>query len=338
MTRPEAEIPSSMRAVLISEPGNPEVMKISSADVPVPGQGEILVRVQAAGINRPDIMQRKGLYPPPPGASPLLGLEIAGEVVASGPGVTRFHTGDRVCALANGGGYAQYCVVPESQSLPWPEGFDAVRAAALPETFFTVWSNLFLTAGLRNGDRVLIHGGTGGIGTAAIQLARAFGATVFATAGSPEKCQVCEELGATAINYRETDFVERISELTGAAGVDIILDVMGGAYFDRNLRCLAQDGRLVIIALQGGVKAENVNVARIMTKRLNITGTTLRPRPASYKAQIARELEEKVWPVLAAGEVRPLIFQVFPFDDVVAAHQMMEEGDHIGKIVLTFEE
>lgn len=333
-----SRLPENMRAVIVTEPGGPEVMQIGEMPLPEPAQGEVLVRVHAAGVNRPDIMQRKGLYPPPPGASPLLGLEISGEIVGLGsdigkvlPGVA---LGQKICALVNGGGYAEYCVVPATQVLPLPENLDMIQAAALPETFFTVWSNLFLTAHMKAGDRILVHGGTGGIGTAAIQIARAFGADVFATAGTAEKCQACENLGAKSINYRDEDFVERIHEMTDGQGVDIILDMIGGSYCERNLKALALDGRLVIIALQGGAKADGVNLARIMTRRLHVTGTTLRPRSSEYKGDVAKSLYEKVWPLIADGEIRPLVHDVFAFDDVVGAHKLMEEGSHIGKIVL----
>lgn len=330
-------LPSSMKAIVIDKPGDPDVMALADVPLPVPGPDEVLVRVMACGVNRPDVMQRKGLYPPPPGASPLLGLEVAGEVVALGPsdGKTPLPAlGSRVCALANGGGYAEYCVVPGGQCLPWPKGFDAVMAAALPETFFTVWSNLFLTAHLRAGEKVLIHGGSSGIGTAAIQIARAFGAIPYVTAGSTDKCELCEKLGATPINYREEDFVARIAEFTHEQGVNVILDMVGGPYLDRNLRCLAPDGRLVIIALQGGAKAQEVGLARLMTRRLTVTGTTLRPRSAVYKARVAHDLREQVWPKLENGEIRPLIHATFPLADAAEAHRLMESSTHSGKIVL----
>lgn len=335
-------IPPTMQAIVLDQPGGPEVLDLGDEPVPTPRPGEVLVRVFASGVNRPDVMQRQGIYPPPPGASPLLGLEIAGEVVALGPTADdapppTLAIGDRVCALANGGGYADYCAVPTGQCLPWPKGFDAVQAAALPETFFTVWTNLFITAGLRSGERVLIHGGSSGIGTTAIQMARAFGAEVYATAGSAEKCAVCETLGAKAINYRNEDFVERIGALTGGKGVNVILDIVGGSYLDRNLRCLSEEGRIVIIALQGGAKASEVGLARLMTKRLTITGTTLRPRDSAFKARVAQELLKNVWPKLDAGEIAPLIHATFPLAQAAAAHRMMEDGTHSGKIVLLHE-
>ncbi|GAN86844.1 NAD(P)H-quinone oxidoreductase [Komagataeibacter intermedius] len=331
-------IPDTMQAITFSQPGGPDSLCISTLPVPRPTGGDVLVRVMAAGVNRPDIMQRQGLYPPPPGASPLLGLEVAGEVVATGPDVPAdgFPTiGARVCALVNGGGYARYCTVPAGQCLPWPTGFDAIHAAALPETFFTVWSNLFMTAGLKPGESVLVHGGTSGIGTTAIQLVRAMGGTVYATAGTQDKCTLCTALGATAaINYRTEDFPQRIKDLTDGRGVNAILDMIGGAYLDGNLRSLATAGRLVIIALQGGAKADGVSLARIMTRRLVITGSTLRPRDAAYKATIARQLEERVWPLLARRSIRPIIHATFPFARVADAHKLMENGTHMGKIML----
>lgn len=330
-------VPTSMQAVCFTDPGEPDVLHLETLQVPQPGRGEVLVRVMAAGVNRPDLMQRKGLYPPPPGACPRLGLEIAGEVVACGlpqDGTPMPAQGSRVCALTNGGGYAQYCLVPAGQCLPWPTGFTAEQAAALPETYFTVWSNLFMPTPPAQGARVLIHGGTSGIGTTAIQLVKAFGGQAFATAGSPEKCALCEELGATAINYRTEDFLIRIRELTHDKGVNIILDMIGGAYFNRNLKSLAMDGRLIIIALQGGAKAEQADLARIMTRRLIVTGSSLRPRDSGNKARIARELHEHVWPLLDKGAIRPLIHAVFPLDQAAQAHKALEDGQHIGKIVL----
>lgn len=334
-------LPVMMQAVTYADPGAPDVMTLSDVPVPAPKEGEVLVRVMAAGINRPDIMQRQGLYPPPPGASPILGLEIAGEVVARGPGIPddAFPAlGARVCALSNGGGYAQYCTVPAGQCLPWPTGFDALHAAALPETFFTVWSNIFMTASMRAGDRVLIHGGSSGIGTVAIQLVRQMGGIAYVTAGTPEKTELCTAIGAdAAINYRTEDFVARIAELTDGKGVNIILDMIGGSYLERNLKCLAPEGRLVIIALQGGARAENVGLARIMTRRLVVTGTTLRPRNSAYKAEIARQLEQHVWPLLEKKAVRPLIHATFPLARVVDAHKLMENGTHSGKILLNLQ-
>jgi putative PIG3 family NAD(P)H quinone oxidoreductase len=322
----------------LSAPGGPENLAVVQGDVPAVRPGEILVRVEAAGINRPDVLQRKGEYPPPPDASPILGLEIAGKIVALGEGVTGHAVGDRVCALANGGGYAQYCAVPATQALPFPKGYDAVKAAALPETFFTVWANLFMMAELKAGESVLIHGGSSGIGTTAIQLAAALGARVFATAGSAEKCEACLGLGASrAINYRNEDFAAVIAEETGRIGVDVILDMIGAAYFERNLKSLARDGRLSIIAFLGGAVAERVNLAPIMLKRLRVTGSAMRPRTAAEKRAIREELLAKVWPLLEAGRVTPVVHAVMPYAEAAAAHRMMEEGDHIGKIVLTFD-
>ena len=327
----------SMRHVALSGFGAPDVMSIAAGPRPTPGPGEVLVKVTAAGVNRPDVAQRQGNYPPPPGASPILGLEGAGTVAALGEGVTGFAVGDRVCGLANGGGYAEFCILPEGQVLPAPDGMDDVSAAALPETFFTVWANLFMMAGLEKGKSVLIHGGTSGIGTTAIQLAKAFGAsTIFTTAGSSDKCAAAERLGAdVAVNYREQDFSEVIKEKTG--GVDIILDMIGGAYFQRNLSALAKDVFLSIIAFLGGPKVENANLLPIMVKRLKVTGSTMRPRTDAEKREIRDELLEKVWPLIAAGKVKPVIDRVFAFEDVVEAHRRMEGGDHIGKIVLTFD-
>ncbi|MCD1634692.1 NAD(P)H-quinone oxidoreductase [Martelella mediterranea] len=326
-----------MRHVALGGFGAPDVMSIASGPRPTPGPGEVLVKVAAAGVNRPDVAQRQGNYPPPPGASPILGLEVAGTVAALGEGVTGFAVGDRVCGLANGGGYAEFCILPEGQVLPVPDGIDDVSAAGLPETFFTVWANLFMMAGLEKGKSVLIHGGTSGIGTTAIQLAKAFGAsTIFTTAGSADKCAAAERLGAdVAINYREQDFSEVIKEKIG--GVDIILDIIGGAYFQRNLSALAKDGCLSIIAFLGGPKVENANLMPIMLKRLKVTGSTMRPRTDAEKREIRDELLEKVWPLIAAGKVKPVIDRVFAFEDVVEAHRRMEGGDHIGKIVLTFD-
>ena len=327
----------SMRHVALGGFGAPDVMSIASGPRPTPGPGEVLVKVAAAGVNRPDVAQRQGNYPPPPGASPILGLEVAGTVAALGEGGNGFAVGDRVCGLANGGGYAEFCILPEGQVLPVPDGMDDISAAALPETFFTVWANLFMMAGLEKGKSVLIHGGTSGIGTTAIQLAKAFGAsTIFTTAGSAEKCAAAERLGAdVAINYREKDFSEVIKETSG--GVDIILDMIGGAYFQRNLSALSRDGCLSIIAFLGGPKVENANLMPIMLKRLKVTGSTMRPRTDAEKREIRDELLEKVWPLIAAGKVKPVIDRVFAFEDVVEAHRRMEGGDHIGKIVLTFD-
>ncbi len=328
-------LPSTMRYVDLPAHGGPEVMVLATGPIPQPRAGEILVRVEAAGVNRPDVAQRQGAYPPPKDASPVLGLEIAGEVVELGEGVTDVAIGDRVCALANGGGYAEYCTVPATQALSFPKGYDAVKAAALPETFFTVWANLFQMAGLTEGETVLIHGGSSGIGTTAIQLAKAFGATVYTTAGSAEKCAACMDLGAArAINYKAEDFVEIIKEATGGKGVDVILDMIGAAYFDRNLQILAKDGCLSIIAFLGGSTVEKANLAPIMVKRLTVTGSTMRPRSQEEKRAIRDELMSQVWPRIESGEVAPVIHAVLPFDQVVEAHRLMESSAHIGKIVL----
>ncbi|MDK4726488.1 NAD(P)H-quinone oxidoreductase [Rhizobium phaseoli] len=328
-------LPQEMRFVDLKSFGTPEVMAIGRRPLPVPGEGQVLVRAAAIGVNRPDIAQRQGSYPPPKDASPILGLELSGEIVAVGPDVTDHAVGDKVCGLANGGAYAEYCLLPSGQILPFPKGYDAVQAAALPETFFTVWANLFQMAGLTEGETVLIHGGTSGIGTTAIQLARAFGAAVYATAGSPKKCEACERLGAKrAINYRSEDFAEVIRAETGQ-GVDIILDMIGAAYFERNLASLAKDGCLSIIAFLGGAVAEKINLSPIMVKRLTVTGSTMRPRTTEEKRAIRDDLLAEVWPLLEAGTVAPVVHKVFAFEDVVAAHRLLEDGSHIGKIMLT---
>jgi NADPH2:quinone reductase len=328
-------LPDTMSFIEVAQPGGPEGMRLARGPVPQPRDGEVLIRVEAAGVNRPDIQQRKGLYPPPPGASPHLGLEVAGEVVAAGPGVS-LAVGSKVCGLANGGGYAEYCAVPATQCLPWPTGYDAVRAAALPETFFTVWANLFDIGRLSAGESVLVHGGTSGIGTTAIQLARAFGARAYATAGSAAKCEACVKLGAdAAINYKDADFADGIKQFTNGAGVNVVLDMVGGPYMQRNLRCLAMDGRLVLIAFLGGAKVEQLDLTTIMTRRLTVTGSTMRPRTAAQKGAIAQELLAKAWPKLEDGSVAPVIHATFPLAEIEAAHRMMESSDHIGKIILT---
>jgi putative PIG3 family NAD(P)H quinone oxidoreductase len=325
-----------MRYIDLPSFGAPDVMTAATGPLPSVRPGEILVRVEAAGINRPDVQQRKGAYPPPKDASPILGLEIAGEVVALGEGVSTFKIGDKVCALANGGGYAEYCAVPAGQALFWPKGYDAVKAAALPETFFTVWANLFQMAGLTEGESVLIHGGSSGIGTTAIQLAKAFGATVYATAGSREKCEACEKLGAKrGIDYKTEDFAEVIKAETGGKGVDAVLDMIGADYLEKNLSILAKDGCLSIIAFLGGNVAEKVNLTPIMVKRLTVTGSTMRPRTADEKQAIRDDLLAEVWPLLEKGEVAPVIHAVLPFAKVAEAHRLMEESNHIGKIILT---
>jgi len=304
--------------------------------VPDPKPDEVLIRVQAAGVNRPDVAQRQGSYPPPPGASPLLGLEVAGEVVAVGPQAGAWQVGDKVCALTNGGGYAEYCTAPGSQCLPWPRGYDAIRAAAVPETAFTVWANLFQMGRLVAGETALVHGGTSGIGVTAIQFAKAFGAKIYATAGSEEKCAACLRLGAdAAINYRSQDFAEEVKKLTGGRGVNAILDMVGGPYATRNIRSLAMDGRLVLIAFLGGSKVEQFDLLQVMVKRLTITGSTMRPRTTAQKAAIAVDLKAKVWPLLDAGKCPPVIHATFPLGQAAEAHRLMESSAHIGKIVLT---
>ncbi len=328
-------LPAEMLHVDLPQPGGPEAMVMARGPLPAVRAGEILLRVEAAGVNRPDVLQRMGAYPPPKDASPILGLEVAGEIVAIGEGVSGFSIGEKVTALANGGGYAAYCAVPAGQALPYPKGFDAVQAAALPETFFTVWANLFQMAGLTEGETVLIHGGTSGIGTTAIQLARAFGAEVFATAGSAEKCAACVSLGAKrAINYREEDFAAVIREETGKRGVDAILDMVGAPYFERNIASLAKDGCLSIIAFLQGSVAEKVDLMPIMIKRLTVTGSTMRPRTAQEKQAIRDELLSEVWPLLEKGTVRPVIHAVLPFSEVAEAHRLMETSQHVGKIIL----
>lgn len=328
-------LPETMRYVAASAAGGPEVLTIGTTEVPRPAADEVLIRVFAAGVNRPDVVQRKGLYPPPPGASPILGLEVAGEVVAAGTAVCNIAIGDRICALTNGGGYAEYCTAPSTQCLPWPTGYDAVRAAALPETFFTVWANLFLHGRLRRGESVLIHGGTSGIGVTAIQLAREFGAHTYATAGSDEKCAACVRLGATAaINYRTADFAERIAELTGGRGVDVIIDIVGAPYFERNLKSLALDGRLVEVATQFGTTVERFDLFQLMRRRLTITGSTMRPRTTAEKGAIADDLRKQVWPLLDEGRVAPVIHAVYSLEQAAEAHRVMESSVHVGKLVL----
>jgi NADPH2:quinone reductase len=310
-------------------------MRLARGPVPQPRPDEVLIRVQAAGVNRPDVAQRRGLYPPPPNASPILGLEVAGEVVAAGAEVRGLRTGERICALTNGGGYAEYCIAPAAQCLPWPAGYDAIRAAALPETYFTVWANVFMRGRLARGETLLVHGGSSGIGVTAIQLADAFGATVYATVGSEAKAQACRRLGATAaINYRAQDFLDEIMRLTGGRGVDVVLDMVGAPYFLRNLRALAIEGRLVQIAFLEGSKVEGFDLAPVMTRRLTITGSTLRPRSTAEKGAIAQALRENVWPLLAQGRCGPVIHKVFPLAEVAAAHTLMESSAHIGKIML----
>jgi NADPH:quinone reductase len=323
-----------MTAIEIMEPGAAAVLRAVERPVPELRPEEVLIRVEAAGVNRPDIMQRLGKYPPPPGASDIPGLEVAGEIVETN-GHTRWVPGDRVCALLAGGGYAEFCAAPGVQCLPLPAGLDAVRAAAIPETYFAVWANLFQRGGLRQGESVLIHGGTSGIGSTAIQLARAFGATAFATAGSDEKCAACRRIGAAeAINYRTEDFVTRVKSLTSSEGVDVVLDIIGGDYFPRNISCLRLNGRLVQVGLIGGARSQ-IDLRAVLTNRLTLTGSTIRSRTVEQKGAIARELEEHVWPLLARGEVRPIIHSILPLSQASEAHRLLEAGEVIGKVVLT---
>lgn len=327
-------LPERMTAIEIESPGEPEVLVPGARPVPKPGAGEVLIEVAAAGVNRPDVLQRKGGYPPPPGASDIPGLEIAGRVVALGPDAGGLKTGDEVTALVTGGGYAEYCAAPAPQCLPVPNGLSLTEAAAIPETFFTVWSNVFDRARLEAGESLLVHGGSSGIGTTAIQLATALGARVFATAGSAEKCRACGDLGAErAINYHEEDFVEVVKAATGQ-GVDVILDMVGGDYIQRDIKALAPEGRLCFIAFLGGAKAE-VDFLPVMLKRLTITGSTLRARDVAFKGAIAKNLRETVWPLIEAGKIKPVIHKTFPLARAAEAHRLMESGSHIGKIVLT---
>jgi NADPH:quinone reductase len=321
-----------MDVVEIAEPGGPEVLRPARRPLPVPGPGEVLVRVAAAGVNRPDVLQRQGRYAPPPGASDIPGLEIAGHVVGNG---ATLRDGDEVCALLPGGGYAEYAVAAEPLCLPVPRGFSMEEAAALPETFFTVWHNVFERGRLTAGETMLVHGGSSGIGTTAILLARAFGARVLVTAGTPEKCAACVSLGAErAIDYRQEDFVAVVRDHTGGRGVDVVLDMVGGPYFPRNLDALATEGRLVQIAIQQGAKAE-LNLLTVMQKRLTVTGSTLRPRPVAEKARMAAALREQVWPRLEGGALRPVVHARFPLAEAAEAHRLMESSAHVGKIVLT---
>jgi putative PIG3 family NAD(P)H quinone oxidoreductase len=323
-----------MKAIEIIKPGGPEVLQPVERETPEPGDGEILVRVRAAGVNRPDCLQRQGGYPPPPGASDIPGLEIAGEVMALGKGVDQFRIGDSVCGLVAGGGYAEFCPVHQTNALPLPSGFSFSEAAAIPETYFTVWHNVFQRGGLKKGETFLVHGGSSGIGTTAIQLAKEFGATVFATAGSADKCKACLELGADrAINYKTEDFVKVLKDETDGAGVDLILDMVGGDYIDRNFDAAAIEGRIVQIAFLNGAVAQ-ANFSRLMLKRLTHTGSTLRARTIEFKADIASELRQHVWPLLNRRAVQPVMDTLFPLEKASAAHSRMEEGQHIGKIVL----
>lgn len=330
-----ASLPDTMTAIGFEAPGGPEVLVPQRRPVPQPGAGEVLIKVAAAGVNRPDVLQRQGGYAPPPGASDIPGLELCGTVVALGEGAARHAIGDRVCALVAGGGYAEYAVAHESNVLPVPAGLSEIEAAGVPETFFTVWTNVFQRGRLKSGESFLVHGGSSGIGTTAIQLAKAFGATVIATAGSPEKCQACLKLGADhAIDYKEEDFVAAAKAATGGRGVDLILDMVGGDYIDRNYEVAADQGRIAQIAFLRGAKAE-VNFSRLMLKRLTHTGSTLRPRTVAEKAAIAAELKEKVWPLLEAGRCKPVIHATFPLAQAAEAHRLMESSAHVGKIILT---
>jgi NADPH2:quinone reductase len=330
-----AALPTEMTAIAIPTPGGPEALVPEQRPVPKPADGEMLVNVAAAGVNRPDVFQRLGHYPPPKGVTDIPGLEIAGEIVALGTGIKRWKIGDKVTALVAGGGYAQYCVVPEPQALPVPNGFSMVEAAAMPETFFTVWHNVFERGKLASGETILVHGGSSGIGTVAIMLAKAFGARIFATAGSAEKCDACKKLGAEiAINYKTEDFVAVAKSATGNAGVDVILDMVGGDYIDRNYQTAAVEGRIIQIAFLGAAKA-TVDFRQMLTKRLTHTGSGLRPRPVADKGKMARAMEEKVWPLLNAGKVKPVIDSTFPLAEAAKAHARMESSQHIGKIVLT---
>ena len=329
------QLPSEMLEVSISRPGGPEVLKQVRSELPSPKDYEVLVRVHAAGVNRPDVIQRQGKYPMPPGVNPIPGLEVAGEVIALGKGASRFSIGDMVCGLTEGGGYAEYCVLKETQTLPIPSGLTPIQAAAIPETFFTVWANLFQIANATKGQSVLIHGGTSGIGTTALMLCQAFGISTFSTAGSESKCSVIEKLGGTPINYKSDNFVRFIEEATDGKGVNIILDIMGGSYFNDNIGALAKDGTLVIIGFLGGTHAESADLQSLVLKRAHVTGSTMRARTSKEKAEITASLYEHVWPKLSAGKCLPLIHQVVPLNDAAEAHRIMEEGHHVGKIVLS---
>lgn len=330
-------IPATMSCIEITAPGAPEVLKLATRPTPKPGAGEVLVKVAAAGVNRPDVLQRLGKYPPPAGASDLPGLEIAGTVAALGDGVSQFKIGDAVCALISGGGYAQYCTAPVPQCLPVPRGLSMVEAAAVPETFFTVWTNVFERGRLTSGETFLVHGGASGIGTTAIQLAKAFGARVLATAGTAEKCAACEKLGAErAINYKTEDFVAVVKEVTGGKGVDLTLDMVGGDYVAKNIEIARVEGRIVQIAFLRSPKTE-VNLAPLMQKRLTLTGSTLRARSVAEKGAVAAAVRQNAWPLIEAGKVKPVIYAKFPLADAAGAHRLMEADTHIGKIVLTVE-
>ena len=323
-----------MKAIEISQPGGPEVLRPCERPRPVPGAGEVLIRVHAAGVNRPDVLQRAGAYPPPPDASDLPGLEVAGEIVSGDLDGSDFKKGDLVCALAHGGGYAEYCVVPIGQCLPIPKGWSVLEAASLPETFFTVYGNVFDRAKLAAGESLLVQGGSSGIGVTAIQIATALGHRVFVTAGTDDKCRACESLGAErGINYRSEDFVEIVKSLTGGKGANVILDMVAGPYVNRELQCLADDGRLVIIALLGGATGE-INFGEVLRRRLVITGSTLRPRPVTFKRHIAQQLRTQVWPLLESGRIKPVIYKTFSLEQAADAHALMETSTHVGKIML----
>ena len=324
-----------MKVVEITQAGGPEVLVPAERPMPVPNENEVLLRVISAGVNRPDALQRAGNYPPPPGASDIPGLEVVGEIVDGNVGDSGFAKGDKVCALITGGGYAEYCVAPIDQCLPIPKGLSDIEAAGLPETYFTVWSNVFDRGRLAKGESLLVHGGASGIGTTAIQLAVAMGNPVYATAGSDERVQAVEKLGAAkGINYKTQDFVEEIRALTDGKGVNVILDMVAGDYINRDLKCLADDGRIVIIALLGGVKG-TLDFGQILRRRLTVTGSTLRPRPVSFKAEVAHSLRQHVWPLLEAGKIKPIVHATFPLEEAAKAHAMMEAGEQIGKIILT---
>jgi NADPH2:quinone reductase len=323
-----------MRAIEITRPGPPDVLKICERPVPQLIPGQVLIKVHAAGINRPDVLQRTGNYPVPPGASDIPGLEIAGEIVGGDVSASGFKLGDIVCSLVQGGGYAEFCAAPLAQCLPIPKGMSAIEAASLPETFFTVWSNVFDRAALSGDESLLVQGGTSGIGVTAIQMAKAMGHQVFATAGSDEKCRACEALGAErGINYRTEDFSEVVKLATGGKGVDVILDMVGGDYIPREINCLADDGRLVVIALLGGARA-TIELGQILRRRLTVTGSTLRPRPVAFKAAIVAKLRERIWPLLESKDIKPIVHRIFPLEEAASAHELMESSAHIGKIVL----
>ena len=332
--RISAQVPENMTAIGFDAPGGPEVLRPETVSVPQPGEGQVLLRVSYAGVNRPDVAQRQGLYPPPPGASPLPGLEVSGTIVAVGDGLPREYIGERYCALVSGGGYAEYCLAHIGHCLPVPEGMPMAEAAAIPETLFTVWHNVFERGWATEGETLLIHGGTSGIGTMATMLAKTFGLTVITTCGDDAKCAASRNLGADlSINYREQDFVEAVLDFTGGKGAEVVLDMVSGDYVARNMKCMAMDGRHVTIAILGGAKAE-INMAVVMTRRYTMTGSTLRPRSDAFKTLLAGEIESNAWPLFEAGTLRPVMDRSFPLAEAAAAHAYMEEGDHVGKIVL----